>query len=96
LNLSLLEGSDRRSDQFALFRPSILLLVSTLTIVVIACLIPFTVIGGVFGFVQPPFSFFAVLAGLVTGYLILVELTKKWFYRKYSLFIERERVPSSR
>lgn len=73
-------------------RPSRLLFASTLSIVAIACLLPFTVIGSIFGFVQPPVSFFAVLAGLVIGYLILVELTKKWFYNKYSLFIERNRV----
>jgi Mg2+-importing ATPase len=72
-------------------RPSMLLLASTLVIVAIACILPFTVIGPLFGFVHPPVSFFAVLAGLVIGYLILVELTKKLFYRRYSLFIERKR-----
>lgn len=78
-------------------RPSGLLLASTLVIVAIACILPFTVIGSVFGFVHPPVSFFAVLAGLVIGYLILVEVTKKWFYNKYSLFIERKRgIPDSR
>jgi P-type Mg2+ transporter len=73
-------------------KPSKLLIVSTLCIVTLACILPFTVIGTLFGFVQPPVSFFAVLIGLVGGYLILVELTKKWFYAKYSLFIERKRV----
>ncbi|HWQ65575.1 MAG TPA: magnesium-translocating P-type ATPase [Methanospirillum sp.] len=77
-------------------KPSRLLLASTLIIVAIACIIPFTVIGSVFGFVQLPFSFFAVLAGLIIGYLILVELTKKWFYNKYSVFIERKRGIDSR
>ena len=76
-------------------KPSIPLIVSTLSIVTIACLLPFTVIGSIFGFVQPPVSFFAVLVGLVIGYLILVELTKKWFYKKYSVFIERKRVITS-
>jgi len=75
-------------------RPSLPLLVSTLSIVAIACILPFTVIGRIFGFVPPPVSFFLVLAGLVTGYLILVELAKKWFYNKYSVFIERKRVVS--
>jgi Mg2+-importing ATPase len=45
--------------------------------------------------VQPPVSFFAVLGALVIGYLILVEMTKKWFYKKYSVFIERNRVIST-
>jgi P-type Mg2+ transporter len=73
-------------------KPSRLLIASTLLIVVIACILPFTIIGSLFGFVQPPLTFFAVLAGLVTGYLIIVEIVKWWFYRKYSVFIERKLV----
>jgi len=73
-------------------RPSVPLIVSTLLIVAVSCILPFTVIGSIFGFVQPPLSFFAVLAGLVIGYLVLVEIIKKRFYIKYSLFIERKRV----
>jgi P-type Mg2+ transporter len=71
-------------------RPSRLLVASTLLIVLVACVLPFTVIGSLFGFVQPPVAFFAVLAGLVIGYLIIVEIVKWWFYRKYSTFIERK------
>ena len=66
-------------------KPSIPLMVSTVLIVAIACILPCTVLGSIFGFVQPPVSFFAVLAGLVIGYLALVELIKKWFYQHYSL-----------
>jgi Mg2+-importing ATPase len=70
-------------------RPSRLLTFTTLLIVAIACVLPFTVIGSAFGFVHPPLSFFAVLAGLVIGYIAIVELVKRWFYRKYAFFIER-------
>jgi P-type Mg2+ transporter len=70
-------------------RPSRLLTGSTILIVAIACILPFTVLGGIFGFVQLPVSYYGVLAGLVTGYLIIVELVKIWFYQKYSSFIER-------
>jgi Mg2+-importing ATPase len=70
-------------------RPSGLLTFTTLLIVVIACILPFTVIGSIFGFVRPPLAFFVVLAGLVLGYIVIVELVKGWFYRKYSVFIER-------
>jgi P-type Mg2+ transporter len=73
-------------------KPSLLLTMSTLLIVAFACILPFTIIGRIFGFVPPPLSFYVVLVGLVIGYLILVELTKKWFYKKYSVFIERKRV----
>ena len=44
----------------------------------------------IFGFQQPPVRFFAILTGLVIAYLIIVELVKGWFYRKYSSFIVRK------
>jgi Mg2+-importing ATPase len=71
-------------------RPGRLLLFSTLLIVAIALILPFTVAGSIFGFVRPPPAVFAVLAGLVAGYIGMVELVKRWFYRKYSVFIERD------
>jgi Mg2+-importing ATPase len=74
-------------------RPSSLLIGSTFLIVAVACILPFTVLGSVFGFVHPPLSFFGILAGLVIGYLILVEITKRWFYRKYASFIEQKAFP---
>jgi magnesium-transporting ATPase (P-type) len=74
-------------------RPGRLLTFSTILIVAIAFILPFTVIGSIFGFIRPPLSFFTVLAGLVAGYIVMVELVKHWFYRKYSGFIERNTVP---
>ena len=71
-------------------RPSRPLIISTCLIVLVACLLPFTIIGALFGFVQPPLAFYAVLAGLVIGYIIIVELVKRWFYRRYAGFIERK------
>jgi Mg2+-importing ATPase len=71
-------------------RPSHLLLGSTILIVAIACILPFTVIGSIFGFVHPPLSFFVMLIGLLIGYLMFVEIVKKWFYKKYSSFIEQK------
>ena len=75
-------------------RPSRLLLTSTLLIVVIACILPFTILGSIFGFVHPPVTFFIILSGLVAGYLVIVELVKIWFYKRYSSFIERKFVKS--
>ncbi len=64
-------------------RPSRALLASTILIVLLACALPFTVIGSLFGFVRPPLIFFGVLGGLIIGYLAIVELVKIWFYRQY-------------
>ncbi len=65
-------------------RPNRLLVASTILIVAIACILPFTPIGNLFGFIPLPASFYAVLAGLVISYLVIVELVKRWFYKKYA------------
>jgi Mg2+-importing ATPase len=70
-------------------RPSRLLLVSTLSIVAAACLLPFSVLGEIFGFVHLPVLFYAVLAGLITAYFIFVEVAKKWFFGRYSFLVEQ-------
>ncbi len=78
-----------RITPFYASRPSRLLLGSMALIVVVACILPFTVIGSIFGFVHPPISFFAVLAGLVVGYLIVTDVAKRWFYRRYTHLFEK-------
>ena len=39
-------------------------------------------LGARLGFVPPPPLFFAVLVGMVLSYLALVEVVKRWFYRR--------------
>jgi Mg2+-importing ATPase len=63
-------------------RPSRLLLGTSLTVVLLAILIPLSPLARVFGFVVPPRAFFAALAALVLVYLVAVELVKRWFYAR--------------
>jgi Mg2+-importing ATPase len=77
-----------RRVPFYTSRPSAYLVVSTLLVIAVACTLPFTMLGRIFGFVPPPADFFAVLIGLVISYLILVELTKRWFYNKYGNLVD--------
>ncbi|OPX74667.1 MAG: hypothetical protein A4E40_01067 [Methanoregulaceae archaeon PtaU1.Bin059] len=65
------------------------LIASTFLVVFLACVLPFTFLGSLFGFVPPPLSFYAVLVGLVACYLVMVEVTKRWFYRRYSTLEEQ-------
>ena len=58
-----------------------LLIATSLTIVAIAILLPFTPIGSYFGFVPPPMKFYLILGGMVFVYLCMVELAKQVFYR---------------
>jgi len=77
-----------RRVPFYTSRPSRYLLASTVLVIAMACVLPFTVLGSIFGFVTPPLSFFAILAVLVVAYLLLVEIVKRWFYRHYASLID--------
>jgi Mg2+-importing ATPase len=64
-------------------RPNIWLTLCSLSVVCLAIALPFTPLGRYFGFVPPPLSFYAILAGLVLFYLFAVEGIKQWFFRKF-------------
>jgi len=64
--------------------PNIWLTLSSLSVVFLAVVLPFTPLGSYFGFVPPPLSFYAILAGLVFFYLIEVEVIKQWFFRRFA------------
>jgi Mg2+-importing ATPase len=46
-------------------------------------LLPFTPVAPWLGFTPLPPLFFAFLLAMVVGYLALVEIVKRWFYRRY-------------
>jgi Mg2+-importing ATPase len=68
-----------------------ILVVTSLTVVVLAVIIPFTPLGTYFGFVPPPARFYFILAALVVIYLIVVEVAKRSFYRRYNSFARSNR-----
>jgi Mg2+-importing ATPase len=45
-------------------------------------ILPFTPLANVLGFAPLPAEFFGLLAGLMVVYLVLVEIVKRWFYRR--------------
>jgi Mg2+-importing ATPase len=47
--------------------------------------IPFTPLAAWFGFTPLPPAFFAALLTMVVAYLGLVEVVKRWFYRRYPI-----------
>ena len=64
-------------------RPSWILMVNTLLVVIAAWIIPFTPIGSYFHFAPLPPFILAVLFGYIFVYLGLVQMTKRWFYRRH-------------
>jgi len=86
-----------RRTPFYRSKPSMPLLFSSLTIVGVALVIPFIPeIGKLFGFEKPPLSFYIILAGLIVAYLMLVEIVKKWFYKRYTHRLEQVLVPTKK
>ncbi|HYP69048.1 MAG TPA: magnesium-translocating P-type ATPase [Thiobacillaceae bacterium] len=61
--------------------PHTMLITTSLAVVCIAALLPFTPMGAYFGFVPPPARFYFILGAMVLVYLLVVELAKQGFYR---------------
>ena len=66
-------------------RPHPWLTITSLTVVVLAAILPFTFLGDYFGFTPPPLAFFLVLIVMVLVYLVAVEGMKRWFYRHFAI-----------
>jgi Mg2+-importing ATPase len=64
-------------------RPAASLTATSLAIVGVAVLLPFTPLGGSLGFVPVPGRFFLILSGMAVAYLSLVQGVKTWFYRRF-------------
>jgi Mg2+-importing ATPase len=63
--------------------PSRFLILTSVFIVTIGILIPFSGLAKPFGFVAPPPSYFGILFFIVITYLLLVQVVKTWFIKKY-------------
>jgi Mg2+-importing ATPase len=63
-------------------RPSPVLATTSLVVVAVATVLPFTSLGAQLGFVPVPRLFFLILAGMVVAYLAMVQWVKAQFYRR--------------
>jgi Mg2+-importing ATPase len=61
------------------------LVATSLAVVTISSVLPFTPLGRYFGFVPPPAQFYLILASMVVCYLLMVQMAKYGFYRWYNL-----------
>jgi Mg2+-importing ATPase len=78
-----------RKSPFWRSRPGNLLIISSFTIVAAAILIPYTIIGAWFDLIALPPSFYLFLVGFTVTYLLLVEIMKRWFYKKYVKHLDK-------
>jgi hypothetical protein len=82
-----------RRKPFWKSKPSKYLVISAIAILAFALILPFTPLGEVFGFVEPPPLFFLTLLLLLSAYLVLAELVKNWFYKRHAYRLEQTLVP---
>jgi Mg2+-importing ATPase len=54
-------------------------------VVAIAIALPYTSVGRYFGFIPLPLTFFSILLAMGMIYLVMVELVKRWFYKRVGL-----------
>ena len=64
-------------------RPSTFLMLMSLFIITVGFALPFSPLARYFGFVRPPPALLIAILGIVAGYLLLVQLVKSWYVRKY-------------
>ena len=69
-----------RRSPFTRSRPSRPLLLAALATVAIGVALPLSPLARTLGFAHLPLGFFLALAGMVVGYLILIELAKRLFF----------------
>lgn len=82
-----------RQSPFWKSKPGKYLTLSSLSIVAVAVIIPYSPLGKVFHFVPPPPLFYAFLALFIGVYLFLAEVVKRWFYKRHAFRIEQALVP---
>jgi len=71
----------RSRKPFFRSQPGKYLFISTLSIVSITLILPFTPLAGIFGFSSLPVTFFLVICIIVLCYIFTAELVKKIFYK---------------
>ena len=82
-----------RQSPFWKSKPGKYLVLSSLSVVAAALIIPYTAIGKIFHFAPLPPLFYVALLLMVVTYLFLAEAVKKWFYKRHAFRIEQALVP---
>ena len=82
-----------RKTPFFKSKPGRYLMISSLSVIAVAFVLPYTPLGAIFKFTPPPPTFYIALVGLIAAYLLLVEVVKKWFIKRYAYLLEQSYVP---
>jgi P-type Mg2+ transporter len=82
ISASLIVLVIRSRKPFFKSRPSKYLSMATLLVAIVTVILPFTLLGEIFGFTRLAISFHLWLGGIVVLYIVTAEITKTIFYQK--------------
>ena len=82
ISASLIVLVIRTRNPFFKSRPGKYLLMATLLIAIVTLILPFTPLGGIFGFSWLPVSFLVLIGIIILFYIITAEVVKTVFYKK--------------
>ena len=82
ISASLIVLVIRSRKPFFKSRPAKYLLMATLLTVIVTAVLPFTPLGGIFGFSRLPISFLVLIGIIVMLYIVTAEMAKTIFYKK--------------
>ena len=82
ISASLIVLVIRSRKPFFKSRPAKYLLMATLLTVIVTVVLPFTPLGGIFGFSRLPISFLLLIGIIIIAYIITAEMAKTVFYKK--------------
>jgi P-type Mg2+ transporter len=82
ISASLIVLVIRSRKPFFKSKPGKYLVAATLSVIVVTLILPFTPLGGIFGFSSLSMSFFLLIGIIVFCYIITAEMAKRVFYRK--------------
>jgi Mg2+-importing ATPase len=63
------------------------LLFTTIVIMAVGAILPFTAIGSMIGLERVPLGYFAWLAGILLSYCVVVQVVKIWFLKRFDAWI---------
>jgi P-type Mg2+ transporter len=82
ISASLIVLVIRSRKPFFKSRPSKYLFMATLLVIIVTVILPFTLVGEIFGFTRLPMSFFVLIGIITMAYIITAEIAKTVFYKK--------------
>ena len=82
ISASLIVLVIRSRKPFFKSRPAKYLLMATLLTVIVTAVLPFTPLGGIFGFSRLPISFLVLIGIIIIAYIVTAEMAKTVFYKK--------------